>query len=265
MRFTGLAVLALIIMRAGGAQTVTILQPEVPGIELVGWKSPDFPAALEAVAGQQALGQLGDWLPFAIVLKNNSEQALVGYQVLWSEDTGARWTVGGISAYSLSGHLKPGEAVAFLPLYQLLGSRGEDLPTRLRQEQMTMRLAELQRAGRVTISLDSAILASGQFVGTDTKGDFAQNVAAFTAWHTVDEDVQSRLAAGESFESIATVLSQTADQATENTAKVTKDWNALERAIHARRLLRLYQNKGAQAVCDLIQKQLQVPMILVHR
>jgi hypothetical protein len=264
MRFTGLAVLALTIMRAGGAQTVTILQPEAPGIELIGWKSPDFPAAIEAVAGQQALGQLGDWLPFAIVLKNNSEQALVGYQVLWSEDTGARCTVGGISPYSLSGYLEPGEAVAFLPLYQL-GSRGEDLPTRLRQEQMTMRLAELQRAGRVTISLDSAILASGQFVGADTKGDFAQNVAAFTAWHTVDEDVQSRLAASESFESIATILSQTADQAIENTAKATKDWNTLERVIHTRRLLRLYQNKGAQAVCDLVQKQLQVPMILVHR
>ena len=262
MRFTGLAVLALTIIRTGGAQTVTLLPSEVPGIELIGWHSSDFPGALEAVAGKQALGQLGDWLPFTVVLKNDSKQPLVGYQVLWSEDTGARWSVGGNSTYTLSGYLKPGDAVAFLPLYQL-GSGRDDLPSRLRQEQMTIRLAQLQRAGTVTISLDSAILPSGQFVGADTRGDFAQDVAAFTAWHVVDEDVQSRLAAGEPFESIAAALSQTAE--IESTARATKDWNALERAVQARKLLRLYQNKGAQAVCDSVQKQLQVPMILVHR
>lgn len=263
MRLTGLAVLALTITRVDAAQSVTILPPEVPGIELIGWHSPDFAGALEAVAGKQAIGQLGDWLPFTIVVRNSSEQTLVGYQVLWSAGTAVNWTVGGNSAFSLAGYLKPGEAVAFLPLYQLLGPQGEDLPSRLRREEMTMRLAQLQRAGTVTISLDSATLASGQFVGADTKANFARDVAAFTAWHAVDVDVQARLAAGESFQAIAAALSQTADQAT--TAKATKDWNAYERAIHARRLLRLYQNKGAQAVGDLVQKQLQVPMIPVHR
>jgi hypothetical protein len=263
MRFTGLAVLTLTVIRAIGAQTVSIVQPEVPGIELIGSQSPEFRQSLEAVAGPEAFGQLGVWLPFAVVLKNNSAQALVGYQVLWWENTGERWTVGGVSPFSSKGYLEPGQAVAFLPLYPL-GTQGEDVPARLRQEKFTNIFAQLQRAGTITVSLDSAIRASGQFSGPDTKGDFAQNQAAFTAWHDVDADVQSRLAAGESFDSIAAALSQTASQ-TIGTPAAAKDWQAQERAAHARQLLRTYQSKGANAVRDLVQQQLQMPVILVHR
>jgi hypothetical protein len=73
------------------------------------------------------LGQLGDWLPFTIVVRNSSEQTLVGYQVLWSAGTGTTWTVGGNSTFSPSGYLKPGGAVA---LFQDYPSRIIALPVK---------------------------------------------------------------------------------------------------------------------------------------
>jgi hypothetical protein len=80
----------------------------------------------------------------------------------------------------------------------------------------------------------------------------------------VDSDVQSKLATGESFESIAVGLSRIANQTIEG-SRASRDWNAAVQATEARQLLKLYQKSGIQAVRDRIQRQLQQPAIMVHR
>jgi hypothetical protein len=45
----------------------------------------------------------------------------------------------------------------------------------------------------------------------------------------------------------------------------SRDWTRVEQARQAARLLRLYKNRGAQAVADLVKQQLQAPVINVHK
>jgi hypothetical protein len=125
-------------------------------------------------------------------------------------------------------------------------------------------LSGFQVGKAVTISLDYAIFASGQFVGPDTIGRFSQVVAEFTAWRTVDSEVQSKLAAGESFDTIAVILSGIASQ-TLNSSRNPRDWNAQVQASEARLLLGLYHVGGVQAVSNQLEQQLQQPAVLVHR
>jgi hypothetical protein len=60
-------------------------------------------------------------------------------------------------------------------------------------------LSAMQQATAPAISLHSVIFASGQFVGLDTQENLAHDAASFTAWRPLDQQVQSELAAGESF------------------------------------------------------------------
>jgi hypothetical protein len=121
-------------------------------------------------------------------------------------------------------------------------------------------LTGLQQGKTVGISLDSAIFASGQFVGPDVRGNFAQFQAMFTAWRGVDVQVQSEIQAGKSFAAIATQLSGINSQTT-----APRDWNAQDRATEARQLLKLYQRSGAQALSDTVRQRLQQPEIQIYR
>jgi hypothetical protein len=104
------------------------------------------------------------------------------------------------------------------------------------------------------------IFASGQFVGPDVRGRFAQDQAAFTAWRSVDVQVQSGIQAGESFAAIATQLSGINSQ-----TPVPRDWNAEGRATEARQLFKLYQRSGAQALSDTVRQHLQHAEIQIYR
>ena len=266
MRVLHLAILASALILSAEAQPVTILKPEAPGIELTGSQSPDFQASLEAVTGPGVMSALGAWVPFTVVMKNNSSQNLVAYHIFWSMGRGrAGIGMGTQSSTDPDGYLKPGQSVAFLPQYELTRSGVAELPTKLLQRGMTTRLAELGKQGAIAISVDSAIFASGQFVGPDQEENFARDVAGFTAWRAVDIQVQTELAAGKSPDEIVVELSQIANQPIQGPSRVTRDWNAQVRAGQARHLLRTYQRSGEQALRDLVEKQLQQPEIVVHR
>jgi hypothetical protein len=149
-----------------------------------------------------------------------------------------------MSIYGADGNsLNSGAAVVALPVTVFTKAPGAEQQFSLRRNVRT--LAELQEGKTVEISLDSTIFASGQFVGPDVRGHFAQDQAMFTAWRSVDVQVQSEIQAGESFAAIASQLSVINTQ-----TPALRDWNAQFRGAEARRLLKLYQQSGAQALGD---------------
>jgi hypothetical protein len=266
MRVLRLAILVSAIVLPAEAQPVTIINPDAPGIELIGSQSPDFQASLEAITGPGVMSALGAWVPFTVVIKNNSSQPIVAYHIFWSMGRGRTGLgIGSLSFTDPAGYLKPGQAVAYLPQYELTRSGTAELPSKLLQRGMTTRLSALAKQGAISISVDSAIFASGQFVGRDQEENFAHDVAGFTAWRAVDTQVQSELAAGKSSDEIAAELSQIARQPIEAASRETHDWNAQVRIDQARHLLRTYQRSGEQALHDLVEQQLQQPEIVVHR
>lgn len=257
-----LAITTLSAVVTARAQQVTIVSSEVTGLELIGLQSPDFQSSLEGVVGPQA--QLGPYLPFAVVLKNNSSQALVGYEVEWTINGSEEGC--GIGMFATKGpdsYLKPGRSIVLVPQFEMRRTPSAELQASMQRKQGSV-LYPFQVARTVSISLDSAIFGSGQFVGPDTRKNFARDAAYFTAWRAVDSEVQSRLATNESFGSIAAALSQVADQTIEGSME-SRDWNAQVRRKEARELLKLYQRGGVQAVRDRLQQQLQQPEIIVHQ
>ncbi len=258
-----LAIITLNVIPSGWAQQVTTIPPDAAGIELIGSQAPDFRASVEAVVGPQALPQLGPYLPFTVVLKNNSSQVLVGYYVQWTiNGSGGGSGIGTLATKGPDQYLKPGAAVVLIPGFELTKTPSAEMQASMLRK--TSALSVFQSARTIAISLDSAIFSSGEFVGPDTRKNFAQDAAYFSAWRAVDSDVQSKLATGESFDFIAVGLSQIANQTIEG-SRASRDWNAEVQATEARQLLKLHEKSGIQAVRDRLQQQLQQPTVLVHR
>lgn len=73
------------------------------------------------------------------------------------------------------------------------------------------------------------------------------------------------MANGAPFAEIAANLEQIETQPIAGASKETRDWDAQVRSTQARKLLKLYQRSGAQAVRERVAQQLQMPRIVVHR
>jgi hypothetical protein len=263
MRCVKFGIIALAGIAPTWAQEVTVLKPMAPGVELIGSQSPKFQSTAEAVIGVQAFSQLGPYVPLTVVLQNNSSQGLVAYQVRWALNGTDRGIGIGNLANKGGGSLEPGEAVVVLPTFVLAKPpTGQQQAGMLRQQGGP--LASLQRAPSIEISLDSVILASGQFLGPDLRKSFARDAAYFTAWRPVNAEVRSRLAAGESFDTIAATLAQIENQTIQG-SRESHDWNAEVRATEARQLRKLYEKSGLAAVRARVDEQAQLPDIVVHR
>lgn len=267
MRHIRLASIVLAALPCASAQTVTVIQPGIPGLELIGSQSPDFQTALAAVISPELLPQLAAYIPLTVILKNNSPQALAEYMLWWTIDlqpnrrTGG-WGAGWISPKSTDAYLQPGAAIAAVPGF-VFTRNTSTLPLAAMERRHL--LSGFDKAQTVAVLLDSATFASGQNIGPDIHGQLADKAATFSAWRPVDVAVQSQLANGVPFDEIAPSLEQIRDEPTAHTSKATRDYSALVRATEALQLLNLYKRSGAQAVRDRVDQQLQMPQIVVHR
>ena len=205
-----LAILGVSAILPAWNQTVTIVQPEAAGIELIGSQSPAFQPAIQSIVSPEAPPQLGAWLPFTVILRNNSSQALVGYLVRWSIDgTGAGSGMGMVAGPNPWAYLQPGASVIVQPHAFVTDASGIDQLVKS-MGQIEGTLAALRRGKAIGVFLDYVILASGRFIGPDIESNFAQAAAAFTAWRPVNTEVQSEFASGESLDVIAANLSRMA-------------------------------------------------------
>jgi hypothetical protein len=82
MRLTEL-LLALAAVPTGWAETVTVVRPATAGVELIGPQSSEFQTYLQAAISPEVVRQFSAWLPYAVVLRNNSSQPLVAYHIKW--------------------------------------------------------------------------------------------------------------------------------------------------------------------------------------
>lgn len=266
MRAYRTTLLALALLPRALAQTVSVAPSEIPGLTLIGPQSSDFQSGLTAIVGSPLPPEFAAYLPFTVVLKNGSAEPVVACHVCWAADPVPNRRSGGVdigmeSNYGTSEYLKPGASVAVLPFRDFAAPPSPDALAGMERHLRTA--VSLQKAKNVVISIDSAIFASGLFAGPDTRGNFNRQLADFSAWRAVDSGVQSQLAQGTPFETIASQLQQLASQTVAPAA--TRDWNQAEQAQQAALLLRQYKKHGAQAVANLVNQQLQAPVINVHK
>lgn len=211
------------------AQIVTVTQPGTLGLALIGSQSPEFQSALLAVISRPLAPQFAAY----------------------------------VSATSEDGFVQTGKSVLLTPGF--IVSQEPPATTLDRLERGFAAISRLQRAKIVGISVDSAVFASGQFVGPGVLENFARIAAQFSAWRIVDTAVQPQLAKGTPAEQIEASLETLANQQAMATARSKKDWNAVMQAEEARRLLLLLQRRGADVLGSQIAERLRMPAIAVHR
>lgn len=251
------------------AQTLAVTPPDLPGLELLGPGSVGYEAGLAAILGSPLPPQLAAYLPYAVVLKNGSNQALVAYHIRWAIDprpnqprTGGAET-GVLATTGTSLYLQPGQLVVAIPMRILNQAPSAALLADL--EQHPGSLARWSKAKNIVVSLDSVILQSGQFIGPDVGGNFNQDAASFSSWRTVYNMVEDQLTNGVPFADIVPALEQIASQQPPPAPRESRNWDLIERAATARHLVNVYQRRSAQAATEMVSQQLQSPVVLVHK
>jgi len=260
MYLSKVVILGLAGILAAWGQTITVEPGQIAGIELVGSQSAAFQGLFQDAAEPQDAARPAVWLPFTVVLRNHSPRAVVAYHVRWTVDGRLRWMAddrnveaGMDSRTDPFAWVRPGSSVVVAP--------GAAAPFVLLPDGASQPLlASLESAGTVTVSVDSVLFANGEFAGPDLGGNFERDAASFAGRREVNAEVQSELAAGQTFDKIAAGLAETANRRPNG----QRDWNAAARASQARALLRRYQRSGAQATVDFVQEQLREPEIVVH-
>jgi hypothetical protein len=136
MRLPTFAAVSLIVAIPSWSQAATVQQPEAAGIGLIGPQSPEFMGYVEQVLGAGGLQGVMEWQPLAVVLKNNSSQALIGYSLRWGINGGCGgYSTGSLSIYGADGNsLGPGAVAIALPVRVLTKtpSGATSLPTERR-------------------------------------------------------------------------------------------------------------------------------------
>lgn len=246
-------------------QQVTVQPSTITGIEILGPQSPDFTAAVARIVGSAQPPTLAEWLPYGIVIKNNSSQAVAGVCVVWTMalDAGPLGSAGGGCSStqwygSPSNQLQPGQAALAIPPQILHTPR--DLKPFLRGTASLGNLPNYQGAQRVGVSVDSVIFASGQYVGSDTISEYESLQANLSAPRNVAATLLQKKSAG-TISDIVNWLQALDAQSRQSGADV----NARQNGIIARGMLNVYDNQGEAALYSLAEMNLRQPVFPLHR
>jgi hypothetical protein len=242
-----------------------IIQPSaIAGIQMMGPQSPEFTAAVAQIVGSEQPYALTAWLPCGVVVRNNSSQVLAGICVVWTMalDAGPLGGAGGGCSSTLwydspSNQLQPGQAALAIPPQILHKPR--DLKPALRGNWLG-NLPNLQRAPRVGIMLDSVAFASGQYVGSDTIGEYEYLQAVLNAPGSVAATLLAKKAS-ETISDIVKWLQSVEAQSRQGGA----DDNARLSGSVARGMLKVYESKGEAALYTLAEVNLRQPVFPLHR
>lgn len=254
---------------AGFAQTLTVHPSAIPGVEIIGSQSPDYAAAVDRILLPPRAPALDAWLPYGIVLKNETAQSVYGVAVRWNltEDGSHGTTVGRFIAPHRR-TMAPGESALLLASIGDLRLPGDDtplpVPFRLAPPpdfvaRPDVNLTHYLRARGVEINLDGVVFASGQFVGPDTAKEYEEWVAETTVPSQVASKVLAMKAAGESTDSIVAWL-RTASQ-----PEATRDFTVRATRRTAGQLLRRYQLQGEPGLYKAAQVEAQPPTPQLYR
>jgi hypothetical protein len=252
----------------GLSQTVTVQPSTIPGVEIVGPLSPGYAADIDQVLAPPRSPALNAWLPFGVVLRNTTQQNIVGVALRWSATLTNESTSSG-TAMSLTEaprhQIAPGEIAVALPGLGevLVPGDASALPARLRlnapPDESTASdaadLASYRTARNIEIVLDGVVFASGQFMGPDTGNEYEKWLADTTAPEQVAARVLAMKASGEPIGNIVAWLEQTAKS--ENSADPTADVSGTT----AHRFLQTYQKQGEAA---LYQRAQSGPGLAIH-
>jgi hypothetical protein len=241
------------------AQSVVVQPCAISGIEITGPDSPDFPRRVEQVAGSSQTDNLRAWLPYGIVIKNNTRQTIAALSVAWSaamDNSSPLGHSGGLMPHWFNQphhQLQPGDSVIALPVLLIRGPR--ELTALARGHGMG-NLYNFQRAARLAVSVDAVAFSSGQYAGGDALQEYEQWQAEINAPRSVAATVLKMKS-----QPISDTLAWLQSLAQQRSV----DPNLHMEGSEARGMLGLYNNKGEAALYSLAASEVEQPAFPLHR
>jgi hypothetical protein len=244
------------------SQQVTVLPSTIPGIAVIGPQSPDFAASVAQVVGAGQPSNFIAWLPYGVVVKNNSSQALAAITVAWTEARDAASPLHGAqlnyrSQFNGSHLVQSGQAEIDMPNQRLLAPDGL---SGFAEGRGLANLPNFQQAQRVQIVVDAVVFASGQFVGADTYGEYEHYQADIGAPRSIADKVLE-MRATSPISDILAWLQSLASQQQQRGADITTQRTAGA----ARQMLGIYSRKGENGLYSMAQSVVQEPAFPLHR
>jgi hypothetical protein len=238
------------------SQTVNVEASTLPGIEILGASAPDYRSAIDQILGPVRSSDMEAWLPFGIVLKNNTSQTIAAVAVTWDLTNAMSQASAKTFKYRTRHELftqprrqiAPGKrAVAH---WGLLVPEGTRVPARV----ATGNLANFQNSTSIRVTLDGVVFASGQFVGPDS-----QAYEYYQVHTTVPPQIAAKvLAMRDAGEPAANIVKWLQAVAVSDRGAV--DQTAHETARTARGLLSHYRARGEASLYQVAAKQSEPPI-----
>jgi hypothetical protein len=167
------------------------------GVQLICPGHPQFePALTELIADNAMSDFVAATKGISVVLRNDSQRAIVGYSVNWKYEVGGSTTVRGVTHWDLESllddcrvdqstatHCKRSVSVApgSARLVSLIGNVGrtESRPSPGWKYENVHEIEALIHNAVVTVTLDGVMFDDGAFIGSDRNGLFEGAIASF--------------------------------------------------------------------------------------
>lgn len=277
--------LILIAAHSCYSQPVTVQASSIPGIDIVGPQSPEFAAAVPEIVGSEMSGLppgIAPWLPYAVVVRNNSSEPLAGMCVVYTAVPAAFldrspgpcalwfWFAFGIrppGAWAF--RLQPGKAVLVFP-HWILKEPSDLKPDRSPDHKPDRSVADArglqslpnyQRAKSLTISVDNVVFASGQFAGPDAATQYPRFQSLVAAPRMVATTLLEKKASA----TIADTLGWLQTLAPQASIMDAPAYYGHQAGAEAVELLKVYDGKGEAALYSMAAKVLEEPLFPLHR
>ncbi len=250
------------------APTVQLNIKDLPqySITLVPSTSPEFNSDVLAILAGNVDNAVDTLKPFAVVLKNNSADTIVGFSVRWLlTDQSGRSTTEDVFYHNLNTpsvsryRLPPGSS-AFV-------SRGFAFVQYVKPFVVTPTTARnverMASSVGVTISLDGVIFSDGRFVGPDESRAYAQALAATQAETSLLKELIARHNAGQADVDIMHWLTSIATVMLPGGGLENMNWQMAQQRNLAKVLLMMNSKSGAARVYAVATKRIQTPDLAI--
>jgi hypothetical protein len=245
------------------AQQVIVQPSAIAQVEVVSPQAPGFSACVAHLVGTDQPRNLAAWLPYAIIIRNNSQQALAAISAVWTVAFGGGPLVHSASVdaqwFDVPGRqIQPGETVLAIPAGILKQAR--DVKP-FADGRGIGNLQNFQPAQRIEISVAAVVFTTGQFAGSDADHVYEQWQAEIEAPRSVAAAVLEMKAT----QPIPDILAWLQTLATRRSPRSSGDFNADVKGSTARGMLNTYSTRGQAALYSMAQGMLQDRAFPLHR
>lgn len=253
------ATLLLLLGCAANSQQLTIQPSSVPDHEIVGPQSPQFDTVVSAIVGPDRPTGLAASLPFGIVIRNSSPEALAAIDIVWTRDGDNHVLLNATEQRfpRPDQFIKPGQAVLAIPPGLL------DDPRQLRifsEPPGGNRLESFAGVNKATVVVDSVVYGSGRFVGADRYRAFERWQAQLNA----PKELATTVLQKKQTESIGEIVSWI-DSLAQPRRYQSGDEATQETALAARRLQLAYRRQGEAGLYSRAAAMAAQPAFPLHR